>query len=77
MILHKRRKIIKNFELVDIEDVINKAYLYSKISKIEGQISFSEKDYKEFKLQFNKQSIEEILIQRAVKTTIQIFYDKG
>ena len=36
-----------------------------------------EKDLNEFKLQYNKQSVEEILIQRAVKTTIQILYDKG
>ena len=25
----------------------------------------------------NKQSIEEVLVQRAVKTTFQILYDKG
>ena len=36
-----------------------------------------EKDFNEFKLQYNKQSIEEVLIQRAVKTTVQILYDKG
>ena len=36
-----------------------------------------EKDYNEFKKQYNKQSVEEILVQRAVKTTIQILYDKG
>ena len=36
-----------------------------------------EKDYNEFKKQYNKQSVEEISIQRAVKTTIQILYDKG
>ena len=36
-----------------------------------------EKDYNEFEEQYNKQSVEEILIQRAVKTTIQILYDKG
>ena len=35
------------------------------------------KDYNEFKLQYTKQSVEEILIQRFVKTTIQILYDKG
>ena len=36
-----------------------------------------EKDYNEFKLQYNKQSVEEILIQRAVETTFQILYYKG
>ena len=36
-----------------------------------------EKDYNDFKLQYNKQSVEDIVVQRAVKTTIKIFYDKG
>ena len=35
-----------------------------------------EKDY-EFKLQYNKQSVEDILVQRAMKTTVQILSDKG
>ena len=30
-----------------------------------------------FKLQYNKQSEEESLVQRAVKTTIQMLYDQG
>ena len=38
--------------------------------KIDGHLLKLEEDY-------NKQSVEEILIQRAVKTTIQILYDKG
>ena len=45
--------------------------------KINGHLSKLEKDYNEFKKQYNKQSVEEILIQRAVKTTIQKLYDKG
>ena len=45
--------------------------------KINGHLSLLEKDYNEFKLQYNKQSVEDILIQRAVKTTIQILHDKG
>ena len=45
--------------------------------KTDGHFSKLEKDYNEFKLQYNKQSAEEILVQRAVKTTIQILYDKG
>ena len=36
-----------------------------------------EKYYNEFKLHYNKQNVEDILIQRAVKTTIQLLYDKG
>ena len=45
--------------------------------KIIGLLSKIEKDYKEFILQYNKQTVEDLLIQRAVKTTIQILYDKG
>ena len=73
----KDEKIITNFEAVDDKDVINKAYLDEKLLKINGYLSKSEKDYNEFKLQYNKQNVEDILIQRAVKTTIQLLYDKG
>ena len=73
----KDGKITTNFKPVDNEDVINKGYLDEKFLKIDGHSSKIEKDYNEFKLQYNKQSVEEILIQRAVKTTIQILYDKG
>ena len=45
--------------------------------KINGHLSKLEKDFNEFKLQYNKQAVEEILVQRAVKTTLQILYDKG
>ena len=45
--------------------------------KIDGHLSKIEKDYNEFKLQYHKQNVEDLLIQRAVKTTIQILYDKG
>ena len=48
-----------------------------KLLKTIGHISLLEKDYNVFKLRYNKQSVEEILIQRTVKTTIQILYDKG
>ena len=44
--------------------------------KINGHLSKLEKDYNEFKLQYNKQSVE-VLLRRAVKTTIQILYDNG
>ena len=73
----KDEKLTTNFEPVDDSDVINKAYLDSKLIKIDGHISKLEKDYNEFKKQYNKQSVDEVLIQRAVKTTIQILYDKG
>ena len=74
---YKKDEKITNFEPVDNNDVMNKAYLDSKLIKIDGHLSKLEKDFKEFKLQYNKQNVEDILIQRAVKTTIQILYDKG
>ena len=73
----KHEKITTNFEAVNDSEVINKAYLDEKLKKIDGHLSYIEKDYNEFKKQYNKQSVEEILIQRAVKTTIQLLYDKG
>ena len=73
----KNEKITTNFEPVNNEDVINKGYLDSKLLKIDGHLSKLVKDINEFKLQYNKHNVEEILIQRAVKTTIQILYDKG
>ena len=45
--------------------------------KTDGHLSKLEKNYNELKLQYNKQTVEDILIQRTVKTTIQILYDKG
>ena len=73
----KDEKIKTNFEPIHNEDVINKAYLDDELKKIDGHIAYIEKEYNEFKKQYNKQSVEEILIQRAVKTTIQILYAKG
>ena len=73
----KDEKITTNFDAVDNTDVINKGYLDEKLLKINGQLSKLEKDFNEFKFQYNKQSVEDILVQRAVKTTIQILLDKG
>ena len=73
----KDEKISTNFKPVNDEDVINKSFLDEKLKKVDGHLSKLEKDYNEFKKQYDKQSVEEILIQRAVKTTIQILYDKG
>ena len=47
------------------------------MNPIDGNLSYIEKDFTEYKLLTNKESVEEILIQRAVITTIQILYDKG
>ena len=73
----KDEKLTTNFEPVDDSDVINKVYLDSKLIKIDGHLSKLEKEYNEFKLQHNKQNVEDILVQRAVETTIQMLYDKG
>ena len=40
-------------------------------------MSYMEKDYNNFKLHNNKQPINEVLYESAVKTTIQTLYDKG
>ena len=42
-----------------------------------GHVSLLEKDYNEFKSQYNTQSVEKILIQRVVNTTFQVLYDDG
>ena len=73
----KDEKLKTNFEPTDDSEVINKVHLDEKLLKINGHSSKLEKDYSEFKIHYNKQSVEEVLIQRAVKTTIQILYDKG
>ena len=44
---------------------------------MDGDSSFLEKHYNDYKKHYNKHYVQEILFQRAVKTTIQIIYDKG
>ena len=56
----KDENLTTNFEPSNNEDVINKAYLDEKLSKIDSHLSFLEKDYNEFKLQYNKQNVEDI-----------------
>ena len=73
----KDEKLTINFEAVNNEDVINKGYFDEEVKKTNGHIAYIGKNYNEFKTQYNKQSVQEILIQRAVKTTIQILYYKG
>ena len=72
----KDEKLATNLDAVSDEDVVNKTYLDEKVLKINGHLSKLEKDYNEFRLHYNEKSVEEILIKRAVKTTIQILYDK-
>ena len=70
-------KITTDFEPTDDSDVMNKTYLDEKLKKTNGHFAYIEKDYNEFKKQYNKQNVEEILIRRGVKTTVQRLYDKG
>ena len=72
----KNEKLRTIFKRVIDEDVINEAYLDEKVSKKHGHLPLLGKDYNGIKLNYNKQSVEETLIQRAVKTTIQVLYDK-
>ena len=76
-IYKKDEKITTNFEPVNDSDVINKAYIDEKLLRGNGHLSKLEKDYNEIELQYNKQNIEDNLFHRAVKTKIQILYDKG
>ena len=73
----KDEKLAQKFEPSDDADVIKKTYLDEKLMKINGHLSFFEKDYNKFKSQYNKQTLEAISTQRTVKTTIQILHDKG
>ena len=76
--LYKEDEMITtNFAPTDDEDVKNKAYLDKKLSQIGGRISYLEKDFNQNKMFSNKQYVEEVLIERAVKTSIQSLYDKG
>ena len=48
------KKKTTNFEPTDDSDVINKSYLDDKLKKIDGHISYIEKDYSEIKKQYNR-----------------------
>ena len=54
-----------------------RCYVEKKIKKVVGHISYIENEYNEFKLQYNKKSVQQILTQRAVKTTNQLLNDRG
>ena len=42
-----------------------------------GDLSLLEKGYIEYTIISDKKSIEEVMVQRVVKTTLQTFNDKG
>ena len=67
MILRRKDENLKTkFEPSNNQDVKNKAHLDGSIIKIEALLPHLEKHYSEFKLQYNKKSVEEFLIQKAV-----------
>ena len=49
-VYNKDEKLTTNFDPIDKKGVINKAYLDEKLKKIDGHISYIEKDYNELKL---------------------------
>ena len=62
----KDEKITTSFQPSNDEYVMNKACLNEKLSKIQDHLSFLEKDKNEFEILSDKQSVEEVLIQRIV-----------
>ena len=70
------RKLTTKFKPSKDEDVANKAYLNSEVSKVQNHRTYIEKDYNELKLRNDKQS-EEILVEKAVKPIFQTLYDNG
>ena len=74
----KNAKIGTNFEPSKNEDVVNKARTGTKLSELNRHISYIEEHEKEDKLHSEKnQSEDEVSIQWAMKTTIQIQHDQG
>ena len=59
-IYKKDERMTTNFKPFDDSDVMNKCYLDEKLIKIDGHLSLLRKDYNEFKLQYNKQSVEDV-----------------
>ena len=68
-------KITTKFGPCNDGDVVSKPYLDTKISKKESHSSFIDKEYNEYKLLGNKESVEEILIQKTKKTDVQKHLD--
>ena len=68
-------KITTKFGPCNDGDVVRKPYLDTKLSKKESHSSFLDKEYIEYKLLGNKQSVEEIFIQRTKKTHVQKHLD--
>ena len=63
------KKVTTSFKPSNNEDVINKTFLDESFTKIEARISYIGKDHQELILHNNKQSVEEVLVQKSLKTT--------
>ena len=70
----KDEKITTNSSPSNHEHVVNKVCLDAKLSKLVGYISYTEKDYNGLK---GLERFNEVLIERAMKTTIETLYEKG
>ena len=70
----KEEKITTRFKAVNDEDARNKECLDKKLAEVKRHLSHREKDYNEYN--DHERHNGEVLIEKAVKTTIQILYDK-
>ena len=73
----KDEKIPTKIEAVIDEDVTDKTHLDTKLTNKECHVSFLEQEYNEFILCSAEHTEADVLYERAVKTTIEILYDKG
>ena len=74
----KDERLTTVFEPSKDKDVLCKTYLDTKLSKVQELISFIEKEYNNFKVGNDRLSEEEgVLIESAMKATIQILSDTG
>ena len=76
IVTKKMKKYQQTLNLLMMKMLQIEVFQTKKISKTDGNLSLLEKDYNEVKLQYNKQSVERTLIEKAVKTTMPIHYEK-
>ena len=73
----KDEKVTTNFEATNPGAGINERCFETKIAELNIHNSFREKTFHEYVSHNSKLSIEEVLIERAVKAAVQLPYDKG
>ena len=69
-------KITTDFEPIITEDVLNKAYLDENLIKVNGDLSLLEKDYNEYKLQYNKDCGTEFVIKGKISIQLLATFSK-